>query len=167
MGGRACTRVQALKEEKARGDACFACSPGAPRSGTTHERPTASCSLAWAPGLTVNHEHDGRRRRWAATEPSPCLTLSPDQCSRLLDKLCVRLGFCLPPVERQRLAENPPREVLTFTDAVFVAEEMDPVSADRDLYRQVRDLVREAFVAAETPRIQEALGARGQHHDGD
>lgn len=79
----------------------------------------------------------------------------------------MRLGFCLPPVERQRLAENPPREVLAFTDAVFVAEEMDPVIGDRHLYRQVRELVREAFVAAEEAALQEALHRGGRRREGD
>ena len=91
----------------------------------------------------------------------------PDQCSRLLDKLCVRLGFCLPPVERQRLAENPPPELLAFTDAVFVAEEMDPVTADRHLYREVRDLIREAFVAAEEAALQEAIHLGDTRSEGD
>lgn len=68
-----------------------------------------------------------------------------DEISRLLDTLCVRLGFCLPPVEKQRLCENPPSGVLAFTDAVFIAEGMDPELADRHLYRQIRDLVRRSF----------------------
>lgn len=93
--------------------------------------------------------------------------LSPDQCSRLLDELCVRLGFCLPPLDRQRLAEDPPAEVLAFTNAVFVAEEMDPVTSDRHLYRQVRDLVREAFVAAEEAALQEALRLGGRRREDD
>ena len=59
--------------------------------------------------------------------------LSSDQCTRLLDKLCVRLGFCLPPVH---------------------------------LYRRVRDLVREAFVAAEEAALREALHLGGRPREG-
>lgn len=68
---------------------------------------------------------------------------------QLLDRLCVELGFCLPPLEQQRLVDNPPTEVLAFTDAVFRAEELDPETADRHLYRQVRDMISEAFQRAE------------------
>jgi hypothetical protein len=35
--------------------------------------------------------------------------------------------------------------VVTFTDAVFSAEGLPPETADRHLYRQVRDLVAAAF----------------------
>ena len=44
---------------------------------------------------------------------------------RLLDDLCVKLGFCLPPAERQRLEEDPPANVDAFTDAVLAAEGLD------------------------------------------
>ena len=64
---------------------------------------------------------------------------------QLLDRLCIQLGFCLPPIERLRLAENPPQSAEAFTDAVFTAEGLDPSTADRHLYRRVRDLVREAL----------------------
>ncbi len=64
---------------------------------------------------------------------------------RLLDKLCVELGFCLPPEGQQRLVENPPADVLSFTDAVFIEEGLDPSTADRHLYRQVRDLIADSF----------------------
>lgn len=67
-----------------------------------------------------------------------------EAASRLLDTLAVRLGFCLPPAEKQRLCEAPPASVAAFTDAVFVAEGLDPQIANRRLYRQVRDLVQEA-----------------------
>src|SRR5512142_3427096 len=43
---------------------------------------------------------------------------------QLLDELCIKLGFCLPPDENRRLIESPPRDVDAFTDAVFVAEGM-------------------------------------------
>lgn len=71
--------------------------------------------------------------------------LTSNATARLLDTLCVRLGFCLPPVEMHRLCQHPPADVQAFTDAVFIAEGMDPELADRHLYRQVRDLVRMAF----------------------
>jgi len=60
---------------------------------------------------------------------------------QLLDLLCVELGFCLSPAEHARLASSPPSSVKAFTDAVFVAEGLDPVTADRHLWRQVRDRV--------------------------
>jgi hypothetical protein len=64
---------------------------------------------------------------------------------RLLDGLCVDLGFCLPPEEKDRLMTSPPNTAEAFTDAVFLAEGMDPLLADRHLWRQVRNRVREAF----------------------
>jgi len=69
----------------------------------------------------------------------------PAELHRLLDHLCVQLGFCLPPDEQARLAEHPPDSADAFTDAVFEAEGLDPATADRHLYRQVRNKVREAF----------------------
>jgi hypothetical protein len=35
--------------------------------------------------------------------------------------------------------------VVAFTDAVFTAEGLPPETADRHLYRQVRDMVAAAF----------------------
>ena len=37
----------------------------------------------------------------------------------LLDRLCVELGFCLVPEQRERLAAMAPASVHAFTDAVF------------------------------------------------
>ena len=70
---------------------------------------------------------------------------------RLLNDLCVGLGFCLPPDDSARLLawENP--EVLAFTDAVFEAGGMER-PYDRNLYRQVRDKVGEALRLEERPR---------------
>ncbi|MGK5672489.1 hypothetical protein ACSNOB_06555 [Micromonospora sp. URMC 106] len=59
---------------------------------------------------------------------------------RLLDELCIKLGFCLPPEENRRLRESPPGEVDSFTDAVFKAEGMGDMSYT-DLRRQVREVV--------------------------
>jgi hypothetical protein len=58
----------------------------------------------------------------------------------LLDDLCESLGFCLPPDARRRLAQRPPSGIDAFTDAVFLAEGLDPED-DEELRKQVRDLV--------------------------
>jgi hypothetical protein len=70
---------------------------------------------------------------------------------RLLDRLCVDLGFCLSPPEVEGLANNPPQTALAFTDRVFRAEGMDPQTVDRRLYRQVRDAVFAAYGEATDP----------------
>ena len=74
------------------------------------------------------------------------MTRSP--IDMLLDRLCVELGFCLVPEQRERLAAMAPTSVHVFTDAVFLAEGLDPQVADRHLWRQVRDRVREHFNSA-------------------
>jgi hypothetical protein len=75
--------------------------------------------------------------------------------SQLLNDLCVNLGFCLPPSDIARLTKDPPDSVSSFTDAVFLAEGLDPETADRRLYRQVRDAVADAFRRAEDARIRD------------
>ena len=63
----------------------------------------------------------------------------------LVKKLCIELGFCLSPVERSRLLASPPTTVKAFTDAVFIAEGLDPDIASKRLWRQVRDRVTNHF----------------------
>jgi hypothetical protein len=67
----------------------------------------------------------------------------------LLDDLCVRLGFCLPPSEHADLVEAPPPSVESFTDAVFRAEGLDP-DANKQLRRQVTEMVSAAFARMES-----------------
>ena len=71
--------------------------------------------------------------------------LSENEVRTVLSKLRVKLGFCLPPVAQQQLASAPPSDVRGFVDAVFAAEGLDPATADRHLYRQVRDMVSDAY----------------------
>jgi hypothetical protein len=59
---------------------------------------------------------------------------------RLLDTLCVEVGFCLPPVEQRHLRASWSLDAGAFTDAVFDADGMDP-RLDPVLYRQVRSRV--------------------------
>jgi len=71
--------------------------------------------------------------------------LSPAEVTSLLSKLCIELGFCLSPEEDTKLVESPPDNIDDFTDAVFLAEGLNPQDARRHLYRQVRAKVSEAF----------------------
>jgi len=71
--------------------------------------------------------------------------LTPREVQLLLERLCVELGFCLDPDVRAKLMENPPSNAAAFTDAVFIAEGLDPTTASRHLYRQVKAVVTEAF----------------------
>ena len=66
-----------------------------------------------------------------------------------LDDLCTDLGFCLPSESRAQLIGSPPRTVEAFTDAMFVAEGLNPEVADKYLWRQVRDRVAEYFKGME------------------
>jgi hypothetical protein len=70
--------------------------------------------------------------------------LNPTDCQNLLSKLCVDLGFCLPPSEAEKLVNNPPTSVIAFTNAIFLAESLNPEMSDRRLYRQVRDMIQKA-----------------------
>jgi hypothetical protein len=66
----------------------------------------------------------------------------PTKIKWVLDDLCSRLGFCLPHDERARIEQNPPRDIEAFTDAIFVAEGMDPHDkSNRGLRQQVRKLI--------------------------
>jgi hypothetical protein len=62
------------------------------------------------------------------------------EVQQLLDDLCVKLGFCLPPTEQRRLRESPPLDADSFTDAVVEAEKMDP-RLHEQLRRQVRERI--------------------------
>ena len=48
--------------------------------------------------------------------------LDSGEVRALLSELCVTLGFCLPPLEIERLATSPPEDSDDFTEAVLVAE---------------------------------------------
>jgi hypothetical protein len=77
------------------------------------------------------------------------MTPSEHEVKRLLDHLCVKLGFCLSPADTLWIQEHTPNTPDSFTDAVYKAEGLDPLTAERHLYRQVRNIVREAFRKAE------------------
>ena len=65
--------------------------------------------------------------------------------ARLLNDLCVRLGYCLPLEDQQGIIDDPPATVDAFTDAVVVAEGLDPVLMASEQRQQVRRVVAAAF----------------------
>ena len=71
--------------------------------------------------------------------------LNAVEVTTLLSKLCIRLGFCLPPDECARLKNAPPDSIDAFTNAVIVAEGLDPENMDLHLHRPVRAEVSEVF----------------------
>ena len=89
----------------------------------------------------------GVRRCWQGCQDRqvPFRPLSDSEVVRLLNELCRGLGFCLPPEDNENLRANPPTDADAFTDAVFLAEGMDPRLADGDLWRTVRGRVIDAF----------------------
>jgi hypothetical protein len=80
-----------------------------------------------------------------AADQDPGVAISPQEADRVLDLLCTKYGFCLPPLWRARLRNNPPRSVAKFTDTVFHAEGLSPAAADSDIYRAMLEEVRLAF----------------------
>jgi hypothetical protein len=74
------------------------------------------------------------------------------EIDKLLYKLCVDLGFCLPPDEGDKLRSNPPTTPDAFTKAVFQAEGLDWNLVSDNLFRQVRRYVAETFRDSATLR---------------
>lgn len=77
---------------------------------------------------------------------------------RLLDELCVDCGFCLPPDARGRLEQAPPPSIDAFTDAVFVAEGLDPAQLLKNDWRAVRARVARHFRASIPAAIYADIG---------
>lgn len=72
-------------------------------------------------------------------------TLDPGEVRTLLSQLCVRLGFCLPQFEIERLATSPPEDSDEFAKAVLVAEGYGVAKSD-PIFNQARELVAQAFM---------------------
>jgi hypothetical protein len=71
--------------------------------------------------------------------------LSVEEARGLLNVLCVKYGFCLPPLWSSRLEPNPPRSIDKYLDTVFRAEGLDRTTADSAMYKAMREEVRLAF----------------------
>jgi len=71
--------------------------------------------------------------------------LSEGEVQQLLDDLCVRLGFCLPPDAQSDLRRCPPESASAFAEAVIRAEGLDPNQLSRELRRSITGLIDDAF----------------------
>ena len=76
------------------------------------------------------------------------IVLTASEIETLLTKVCVELGFCLPPNAVLQLRNSLPADIDSFTDAIFTAEGLDPRFANRTLRAQVRAMVRDEFAKA-------------------
>ena len=71
--------------------------------------------------------------------------LDPHEVEVVLHRLCIRFGFCLPPAEIEKLAQNPPTGVDEFTEAALVAEGYGFTKSDI-LCTEAREVVAQAFL---------------------
>jgi hypothetical protein len=71
--------------------------------------------------------------------------LDPDEVRAVLDRLCLKYGFCLPPNEIERLVQSPPPDIDEFVEAVFLAEGYGFTKSD-PLCQKAREVVAQAFI---------------------
>lgn len=71
--------------------------------------------------------------------------ISAREAEAVLATLCIKFGFCVPPLWHARLRDCPPRSIAKFTDTVFHAEGLDPRAADSSMYKAMFEEVRAAF----------------------
>jgi hypothetical protein len=73
------------------------------------------------------------------------VSLDPHEVRVVLDQLCIKFGFCLPPNEIERLAEAPPTDIDEFTQEALVAEGYGFTKSD-PLCQRAREIVTQAFL---------------------
>jgi hypothetical protein len=71
--------------------------------------------------------------------------LEPHEVRDVLSRLCIKFGFCLPPVEIEKLAASPPTDIESFTEAALVAEGYGFTKSD-PLCARAREVVARAFI---------------------
>ena len=71
--------------------------------------------------------------------------LEPDEVRGLLSRLCIEYGFCLPPIEVEKLAGSPPTDIDEFAEAALVAEGYGITKSD-PLCIKARELIAQAFI---------------------
>jgi hypothetical protein len=127
-------------------------------TSTLNDVESLSTPDGWSPFDTAVDALLGRARGWRfggfSHGRGPVRMANADDraiaVQRLLDELCADLGFYLPMREQARLRQWQAFDADEFTDAVFVADEMDP-----RLYPHLRSQVQ-ARVKSWLPAIDRA-----------
>ncbi|MGB0892882.1 MAG: hypothetical protein ACPGUD_00615 [Parashewanella sp.] len=63
----------------------------------------------------------------------------------LLEQLCSELGFCLPKLVKQRLIKYSPKKPKKFANTIVIAEGLDPLTMDSELYSIVLNRVKTVY----------------------
>lgn len=63
----------------------------------------------------------------------------------LLDRLCVKLGFCIAGEQYDRLVDDPATDPVAYAEAVMAADGCDPRTLPGDVYDQVVAEVKHVF----------------------
>ena len=105
----------------------------------------------------------GARNRSRQLKMETQRVLDQHEVKVLLDDLCVKLGFCLPPANQATLIAVPPPDAKSFTDSVITLEGLDPTTCDRRVYRKVRALVTAAFQHEEPGHAPRRARAHRSH----
>jgi hypothetical protein len=100
-------------------------------------------STGFSTGLHLHFEVD-RGRPAVTCSIDPLIAFLRVEVGWLLEELCVDLGFCLAPADQAQIRAAPPPDVDAFTDAVMVAEGLDPQHHE-SLRWQVRERVARHF----------------------
>jgi hypothetical protein len=60
-----------------------------------------------------------------------------------LSELCIKWGYCIPPVAAQAILADPPADADAFLDAVIVAEGLDPTLMSKTERRPMLEVVND------------------------
>ncbi len=66
----------------------------------------------------------------------------------LLEDLCAKFGFCLPADKLAPFRASPPADAESFTAAIFRAEGLDPLMANKSLHHNAREYIEAAIQRA-------------------
>ncbi|REL26691.1 hypothetical protein DXX93_08955 [Thalassotalea euphylliae] len=67
------------------------------------------------------------------------------EVEKLLDQVCVDLGFCLPPNVKSRLIKFPPKTSEKFTKTLIEVEGFTIETIDKSLYKQLFDKIDSVY----------------------